>query len=116
LQPPLHRPFVQSLDVAQDVLELVFRLNLAGREAPEHERVVRVGRMAEANLERGLGLHSPLWQSFLGAPIARSANPPCNYSGAFARQVSKDGNERRVEAWADRSLKASTSVSEERTS
>ena len=50
LEPALERPLVQRLDVLQHVLELEpARVDLARGEAPEHERVVRVGAMAEAD-------------------------------------------------------------------
>ena len=50
LEPALERPLVQRLDVPQDVLELEpARVDAARGEAPEHERVVGVGAMAEAD-------------------------------------------------------------------
>ena len=44
------RPLVQGLDVLQHLLELeAARVDRAGRDRPEHERVVGIGTVAEAN-------------------------------------------------------------------
>ena len=50
LELALERPVVERLDVLQDVLELeAARVDLAGGEGPEHERVVGVGAVAEVD-------------------------------------------------------------------
>ena len=55
LEPSFERPFVQRLDVPEDVLELeAAGVDRAGGERPEHERVVGIGAVAEADQhERG---------------------------------------------------------------
>ena len=56
LEPPLERPLVQRLDVAEHVLELeAARVDAILRQGPEHERVVGVGAMAETDQHRGGG-------------------------------------------------------------
>ena len=50
LEPALERPLAQRLNVLQNVLELeAARVDRAGRERPEHEGVVGVGAVAEAD-------------------------------------------------------------------
>ncbi len=50
LEPARARPLVQRLDVAEHLLELVpVRLDAVGRERPEHERVVGIGAVADAD-------------------------------------------------------------------
>ena len=54
LELAVHRPLVQRLDVVQDVLELEpARVDDTRGEAPEHERVVRVGAMSKTNQQGG---------------------------------------------------------------
>src|SRR5439155_17373275 len=49
-EPSLERPLVERLDVAQDVLELeAAGVDRAFGQGPEHERVVRIGTVAEAD-------------------------------------------------------------------
>ena len=53
LEPAAERPLVQRLDVLQHLLELeAARVDRAGRDRPEHERVVGIGAVAEANQHR----------------------------------------------------------------
>ena len=48
LEPAVDRPFVQRLDVAQDMLELEPAcVDLIRGERPEHERVVGIGTVSE---------------------------------------------------------------------
>jgi len=68
LEPPLERPLVQRLDVAQDVLELeLARVDLARGEAPEHERVVRVWAVSKADQQSRRRL----------TPLKREGAPKC---------------------------------------
>ncbi len=50
LEPARPRPLVQGLDVGEDLLEVVAAsVDALGRERPEHERVVGIGAMADAD-------------------------------------------------------------------
>ena len=50
LQAPLQRPLVESLDVAEDVLELeAARVHAPAGKRPEHEGVVGVGAVTESD-------------------------------------------------------------------
>ena len=50
LEPTLERPLVERLDVAEHVLELESaRVDPALGESPEHERVVGIGAVAQAD-------------------------------------------------------------------
>ena len=50
LEPAGSGPLVQRLDVGEDLLELVpARLYALARERPEHERVVGIGAVADAD-------------------------------------------------------------------
>ena len=63
LQAPLERPLVQGLDVGQDVLELeTARVDAPGGERPEHERVVGVWTVAEADQHGRRRLAAPAGQ------------------------------------------------------
>ncbi len=56
LEPPLERPLVQGLDVAEHVLELeVPGFDEPLRERPEHERVVGIRAVSEADQHGGAG-------------------------------------------------------------
>ena len=61
LELRLQRPLVQRLDVLQHLLELEAAcVDRAGRDRPEHERVVRVGAMAEPDQHRARLAPAPL--------------------------------------------------------
>ena len=54
LEPAFERPLVQRLDVAEHVLELeAARVHRPVGQGPEHERVVGVGAVAEADQHKG---------------------------------------------------------------
>ena len=54
LEPALERPLVQRLDVAEHVLELeAARVDAILGQGPEHEGIVGVGAVAEADQHRG---------------------------------------------------------------
>ena len=46
--------FIQGLNVAQNVLELVVGLHLAFGEAPKHKRIVAVGAVPQADFKGGI--------------------------------------------------------------
>ena len=50
LEPPLDGPLVQRLDVGDDLLEFESaRVDAARLERPEHERVVGIGAVSDAD-------------------------------------------------------------------
>ena len=54
LQPALERPFVERLDIGRDRLQLqAARVHLPSGERPDHERVVWIGAVSNADRHRG---------------------------------------------------------------